>query len=882
MNLIEKRVIFFQNLPIIVIAQNFIDWRFFMYISGKISVTAVIPERLKKLEELAYNLWWSWHPEALELYQEIDASLWIKVNKNPVRFMQEVRQEKLEAISNDKAFIKKYDAIVDSLHTYINEEDTWYSQNKNTSAHHQIAYFSAEYGITEVLPIYSGGLGVLSGDHCKSASDLGLPFTAIGLFYKQGYFSQHINGEGWQETHFSNLNVNQLPVRPALDKEGKPIKISVELPGRITYAQVFKIQVGRISLYLIDTDVPENSAHDRWLTARLYGGDQETRIQQEIFLGIGGIRVLDALGIKPTVYHMNEGHSAFLGLELIRKLVSENGLSFSTAKEVVSSSTVFTTHTPVPAGNDVFPLTMIDTYFSSFWPTLGINRHQFLDLGLKVSDHNNFNMTVLALSLAGKKNGVSELHGAVSRNIFQNAWNIVPEQEIPITHITNGIHTPTWISPQIAALLDKALGKNWMDKMFDSKLLEKIEDISDEELWNVHQELKNQMIQYVRKQVKIQRAKNGYSPDALRTIDGLLDPNTLTLGFARRFATYKRANLIFRDVARITRILNQEGKNVQLIFAGKAHPADRPAHEIIKHINDIANQEGFYGKILVVENYNMNLARHLVQGVDVWLNNPRRPLEASGTSGQKVSINGIPNFSVLDGWWCEGYNQKNGWSIGDNTVYENDHLQDNADSESLYRTLEDEIVPLFYERNKSNVPVQWVQIMKESIKSTLYQFSTQRMVSDYFNLMYAPCMKRMEQIQESSFGFAKQLAAWKEKVTKSWSNVSISSEKIDNTLSTKKTNVGESLSLSVDVHLDQLSPSEVQVQVFYGELIDGKIQDPFTQDMAIQETIRQNTYRYHINLHLVNSGDFGYTFRVLPKHPDLINALDMNTVKWVL
>jgi glycogen phosphorylase len=855
---------------------------YLMYILGKIRVNAIIPEKLKMLEEMAYNLWWSWNPDVIELYKEIDLSLWEELNKNPVKFMQEVSQEKLNHKLKDAEFIQRYEKVLSDYQTYMEPQNTWFSKNHPDKKDHLIAYFSAEYGLNEVLPIYSGGLGVLSGDHCKSASDLGLPFTAIGLFYKQGYFSQHINRDGWQETHFSDLNIAQLPVKPVLDKDGNQLTISVELPGRITYAQIWKVQIGRVQLYLMDTDVPQNSSHDRWLTARLYGGDQETRIQQEIFLGIGGIRVLDALNISPTVYHMNEGHSSFLGLELIRKLVIEKGLDFKQAKEAVSACTVFTTHTPVPAGNDVFPLTMIDKYFSNFWPALGINRHEFLDLGLKVSDHNNFNMTVLALSMAGRKNGVSELHGAVSRNIFNNAWTQVPEEEIPIGHVTNGIHTLTWMSPSIRALMDTFVGDNWVENMHNKEVLKKIDLIPDEELWKTHCVLKTKMIGFLRDKLKQQRTLHHDGSERIREVDTILDSNALTIGFARRFATYKRANLIFRDIARIAKILNKADQPVQIIFAGKAHPADRPAHEIIKHINDIAQQEDFKANVVLIENYNMTLARNLVQGVDVWLNNPRRPLEASGTSGQKVSINGIINFSVLDGWWCEGYNGKNGWCIGDHSEYENEHLQDNADSQSMYDTLENEIIPIFFNRNENQVPTKWVQIMKESMKSILYQYSTQRMVTDYFNLMYLPCMNQIHEITQSNFALSNNLSQWKEKVHKAWPNLQIYAEKTENHLTSKDTAVGKSISLSVQVYLDILSPKEVKVQVYYGKISENTIASPQFINLQMVEELPNQTYRYEADLTLENSGQYGYTFRIIPDHPDLVNPFDMNAIKWIL
>jgi len=854
-----------------------------MYLFGKINVTAVIPKELSRLKDIAYNLWWSWNSDAIDLYREIDLALWEKVEKNPVRFLREVSQKKLEEKINDPDYMERYNKVVQKFDSYMQETDTWFSRNYPDKKDHMIAYFSAEYGLNEVLPVYSGGLGVLSGDHCKSASDLGIPFTAIGLFYKQGYFSQHINSEGWQETIYNDLNISNLPVKPALNQNGEQVIISVELPGRVVYARVWQVQIGRVNLYLMDTDIEQNSPHDRTLTARLYGGNQETRIQQEIFLGIGGARVLDALNIKATVYHMNEGHSAFLGLELIRKLVQEKKLSFKHAKEVVASSLIFTTHTPVPAGNDVFPLEMIDRYFGNYWPSLGINRHEFLDLGLKIGDHQNFNMTVLALTLAGQKNGVSELHGAVSRNIFQNVWPGIPEDEVPIGHITNGIHTLTWLSPSIKFLYDKYFDKNWHENLHDPKIWEAVDKIPDEELWKTHCVLKTKMIGYIREKLKQQRAANGESIERIREVDTLLDSNALTIGFARRFATYKRANLIFRNLARIQKLLNDPEKPMQIIFAGKAHPADGPAHEIIKHINDIAKQEGFVGKVILVENYNMTLARNMVQGVDVWLNNPRRPLEASGTSGQKVCINGIINFSVLDGWWCEGYNGKNGWCIGDDTFYDNEHYQDNADSESIYNTLEKEIIPLFFDRNEKGIPEKWVAIMKESIKSNAALFSTHRMVQDYTTKYYLTSMNRVDKDMASNYQFSINLSDWKSHVEQLWPQVQILADKSANQLKEMNSTSGENIKINATVYLGGLDPSSVKVQIYYGGIgKDNNIEDPEIIDMNLEGKTEEGTYIYSANIKLFEGGEYGYTFRVIPYHPDVINPFDMGLIRWIV
>ncbi len=853
-----------------------------MYLIGKINVISVLPEKFKRLNDIAYNLWWSWNPEAIDLYREIDLDLWEKTGKNPVRFLQEVSQKKLQIKLDDGEYMKRLDHVVESFDGYMSEKNTWFSENHPDSTGDRVAYFSAEYGLNEVLPIYSGGLGVLSGDHCKSASDLGIPFTAIGLFYKQGYFSQRINGEGWQETCFNTLNTSQLPILPALDGNGSQAQINITFAGRTVYAKIWKVQIGRINLFLMDTDVPQNSPSDRDLTSRLYGGDQETRIQQEIFLGIGGIRVLEALGIHATVYHMNEGHSAFMGLELIRKLINEKHISFYEAKQLVSNSSVFTTHTPVPAGNDAFPLHMMDKYFGDFWGQLGLSRYDFLDLGLKKPEDQNFNMTVLALTLAGRKNGVSRLHGAVSRNIFGDVWPGIPQDDVPITHVTNGIHTLTWLSPKIKDLYDKYLQPGWKKYIYSGSTFEGVENIPDQELWSTHMELKNKLISFVRDRLKAQKLANGESMEAVRQVDSFLDPAALTIGFARRFATYKRANLIFRNLARIQKILNDPQRPLQIIFAGKAHPADGPAHEVIKNINDIARQEGFYGKVILLENYNMTVARNLVQGVDIWMNNPRRPLEASGTSGQKVCINGVINFSILDGWWCEGYNGENGWVIGDETEFDNENSQDNIDSESIYDTLEESIIPLYYEVNEAGIPTGWIRIMKNSIKSLAWNYSTDRMVQEYTEKMYLPAMNGAARLSSDNYNLARALSSFEDHMKRNWPQVQLFAEKSANDLKDYKSNSGQEIYLSASVQLGAIDPSNVIVEVYYGLLEHGRITNAQAVEMHCDEKTGENLYRYSLNLKIDDGGEYAYTFRATPRHPELINRFDTGLIRWVV
>lgn len=848
---------------------------------GKINVISVLPEQFKRLNDMAYNLWWSWNPEAIDLYREIDLELWEKTGKNPVRFMQEVSQKKLQARLEDAAYMKRLGEVVASFDSYMSEKNTWFSENYPQYANNRIAYFSAEYGLNEVLPIYSGGLGVLSGDHCKSASDLGIPFTAIGIFYRQGYFSQRINGEGWQETRFTDLNPYQLPIQPALNKSGEQYEIDITFAGRTVYAKVWKVQIGRINLFLMDTDISRNNPADRSLTSRLYGGDQETRIQQEIFLGIGGIRILSAMGIEADVYHLNEGHSSFMGLELIRKLIHEKNISFNEARQVVANSVMFTTHTPVPAGNDTFPLYMMDKYFGDFWGQLGLSRYDFLRLGLKNNEDQNFNMTVLALTLAGRKNGVSRLHGAVSRDIFSDVWPGVPKQDIPITHVTNGIHTLTWLSPKIKELYDKYLAPDWKKKIYSSAAFEAVENIPDEELWAVHKELKLKMINFVRNRLKQQKLANGESMEAVRQVDSFLDPDALTIGFARRFATYKRANLIFRNLARIQKIMNNPEKPMQIIFAGKAHPADRPAHDVIKHINDIARQEGFYGKVIILENYNMTVARNLVQGVDIWMNNPRRPLEASGTSGQKVCINGVINFSILDGWWCEGYNGENGWVIGDETEFDNENSQDNIDSESIYDTLEQKIIPLYYNVNEKGIPAEWIRIMKNSIQTLAWNYSTDRMVQEYTQRMYVPAMESTAKVSADNYSLAKALSGFKQHMLNNWHTIQLYAEKTSNDLKSYKSDSGREIYLSVTAHLGYIDPADVIVEVYYGCLAKGVIADAQTAEMHCDEKTGDGTYRYTLNLVIEDGGEYAYTFRVTPKHPDLINRFDLGLIRWI-
>ncbi|MEW5960556.1 MAG: alpha-glucan family phosphorylase, partial [Chloroflexota bacterium] len=706
-------------------------------------------DRITRLVEVSYNLWWTWHPEAQELFRRIDARLWEDVYHNPILFLREVRQSSLDAAARDSEFIRAYHDVLTAFDEYHIYEQTWFKQTYPDKLDKPIAYFSAEFGLHECLPIYSGGLGILSGDHTKEASDLGLPFIGVGFLYPQGYFRQTITPHGDQEAHYVKVRFAEAPARPAFTGDGKEIVVSVglparnNLPDRRVYAKVYHIQVGVVPLYLMDTDIHPNSPEDRELSARLYGGDEEMRIAQEMVLGIGGVRALRALGIQPAVYHMNEGHAAFLVLERARALV-ESGLKFSEAQEIIRKSSVFTTHTPVPAGHDAFPFHMIDRYFPNTHEQLKISREEFMNLARQDQSWGpTFSMTVLALKMSGKHNGVSKLHSEVSRKMWSWLWPNKKVEEVPITHVTNGIHTETWLAPELKNLFDEYLGKNWVYRIDDQAMWNGINFIPDEELWAVMNKLRSRLVDFVRMRTRQRLARLGRPINELQATQGLLNPEVLTIGFARRFATYKRATLIFHDTERLKRIIYGNGaRPVQFIFAGKAHPRDEPGKDFIREVYHRSHEAGLAGHLVFLEDYDMNVARQMVAGVDVWLNTPRRPMEASGTSGQKAGLNGSPNLSILDGWWAEGYNGKNGWAIGDpNAEYDNDGAQNHADATFIYELLENNVVPPFYKRDGKGVPQQWMKIVKECLRTIAPQFSMTRMIKEYTTQLYVPSME---------------------------------------------------------------------------------------------------------------------------------------------
>ena len=698
-----------------------------------------LPKRIARLGELATNLWWTWQPEAVRIFGRLDYDLWERLGHNPIRLLKEIGRARLNQAAKDKDYLELYDALFEKFDAYFAKE-SW-TQKAHPELKNPIAYFSMEFGLHETLPIYSGGLGVLAGDHLKESSDLGLPLIAVGFMYAQGYFSQRISEDGWQEALNNPLAFEHLPVA-LVTKNNKPVTIEIKFPDRNINVQVWETRVGRIPLYLLDSNVEGNSDFDRLLTARLYWSDLDRRIMQEVLLGIGGVRMLRALGYAPDVWHMNEGHASFLTLERARELVAK-GLTFADAAQKTLGQNVFTTHTPVPAGNDEFPLWLMDKYLATYWSELGLTREEFMNVALHHQPHGEtYSMPILALKLSGGSNGVSELHGEVSRDMWKFMWEDRDVKDVPIDHVTNGVHTANWMARRLNLLLEKHLGKDWYDNLDDHELMKKIDSIPDPELWGVRLHLKRKLTFYMRERVRDRWTLGGFHPVQVVSSGVLINPYALTIGFARRFATYKRANLILSDIDRLLDIINRPNMPVQIIFAGKAHPADEPGKQLIQKVYRTVKRAETGGRLVFLEDYDMNLARYLVQGVDVWMNTPRRPYEASGTSGMKAAINGVLNFSVLDGWWREAYNGNNGWSIGRDEPYESNEIQDAADAEDLYHKLEHEIIPMYYNRDPKEMSHEWIAHMKDTMKTCIPQFSTRRMVKQYVEKFYAPALKK--------------------------------------------------------------------------------------------------------------------------------------------
>lgn len=849
---------------------------------NKYMVSPSLPKELEPLLEITKNFWWCWNQKAVNLLRTIDIDNYDEKDHNPIRILGESSQECFYNMLHDDAAMMNLAEVYDEFKTYMSQE-TWYASldDSQKTENEKIAYFSFEYGLHESLPNYSGGLGILSGDHLKSASDLGLPFIAVGLLYRKGYFRQYLNADGWQQEYDIENDFFNLALEKVLDSNGETMKVDVDLPGRKVYAQIWKANVGRIQLYYLDANIEENSVEDRDITAQLYGGNLETRIQQEILLGIGGIKALKKLGIKPTIYHMNEGHSAFLSLERIRQLMIDDKLDRKTAREVVFSSNVFTTHTPVPAGNDVFPIEMMQKYFVDYIKQIDMSMEEFLKLG-KIDPNNqkeDFCMTVLALNLSAENNGVSELHGHVSREMWKDIWKGVPAKELPIDSITNGIHTLSWISFDMQNLLDRYLGPRWRTKPLEYGIWERVQKIPDAELWRTHERRKERLIDFCRERLKAQIINRGFTKNEINHAEQILTPEALTIGFARRFATYKRGTLLFRDIERLKKIISNPHRPVQIIFAGKAHPHDNGGKELIKNIAEICRREEFRDHIVFLEDYDINVARYMVQGVDVWLNNPRRPLEASGTSGMKVPPNGGLNFSILDGWWDEAYDGQNGWAIGNREEYTDLEYQDEVESNALYNVLENEIIPLYYERGRDDIPRQWVTAMKWSMQTVCPQFSTNRMVADYFNKFYTNASRRYINMTNDDFKKSKELKSWKDNIYSKWSKVSF-----ENTMSempSRNLQVGSKFEVKTIVNLGNIAPDSVRVELYHGKLsMKDEITEPTIVEMKHSSDLGNGRHSFIGSLECVNTGQSGYAIRMYPYHKDLGYKFDMKMIIW--
>lgn len=845
------------------------------------TVTPSLPPRLERLRELAYNLRWSWDYETFELFRRLDINAWEASRHNPVRLLGMLRQETLQEAANDDSFLAQLSRVAEQFDDYMNSKKTWFRRTQGQVNGFNVAYFSMEFGISESLPNYSGGLGVLAGDHLKSASDLGVPLVGVGLLYQEGYFRQYLNADGWQGELYPDNDFYTMPLTLERRSDGSPVLIQVEYPGRVARAQVWRVQVGRVPLYLLDTNIQGNRPEDRDVTDRLYGGDMDMRIRQEILLGIGGIRALAALGISPTVCHMNEGHSAFLALERIRMLMQSTNVSFAEAREAVAAGSVFTTHTPVPAGIDVFYPDMIERYFGGYYRSLGLTQKEFMALGRQDpnDEQEPLSMAVLALRLAGKANGVSELHGEVSRKMWQRVWPGVPEGEVPISSVTNGVHAATWTAGRdVGPLFDRYLGPRWKEDPADPAVWEGVDKIPGEELWRSHERRRERLVSFARERLVWQLERRGASQSEIEAATEVLNPEALTIGFSRRFATYKRATLLFRQPDRLARILNDRDRPVQIIVAGKAHPHDNPGKELIRQIIHFARRDEFRRQIVFLEDYDMVVARYLVQGADLWLTTPRRPLEASGTSGMKVAFNGGLNLSVLDGWWCEAHSSNLGWAIGRGEVYQDQSYQDEVEANATYNLLEKEIVPLFYDRGPDGLPRGWIAKMKSSLKAICPFFNTHRMVEEYVQQMYVPSAERSHSLLSEGLARARELARWKAEVRNRWPELRIVNVEAE---VPSEVTVGSLVEVRANVHLGSLRPEDVSVELYQGA-VDANLEicDGAPIPMIFLERNGDGTAAFVGSIPCSVSGLRGYALRILPKHEDLASPYEPGLILW--
>lgn len=847
--------------------------------SHAFEVATDLPESLRPLKRLASNYWWTWDHEARELFRAIDKERWEASEHNPILFLNSLAPERVRKLSEDHFFVSRVTHCVDRLEEYL-KADNWFDRAyPGEKERTKIAYFCAEFGISEGLPIYSGGLGILAGDHLKAASDLGVPLVGVGLLYNRGYFRQRLTHDGWQQEVYPQYDFYQMPLLLMRGADEKPIRIEVEFPDRIVSCHVWRAEVGRVSLFLLDSNVLDNQPTDQGITDNLYGGDEEMRIRQEMILGIGGMKALTAVGIKPTVCHMNEGHAAFLSIERIRQFMEQNGCDFRTARQVIVSGNVFTTHTPVPAGFDLFQPQMLERYMGRSVAAAGVGFEDFVRLG-RIDPENRgeaFNMAVLAMENANHVNGVSELHAKVTRGMFSNRWPGYPEDEVPVQAVTNGVHTSTWVSRRMNDLLEHYLGPTWRDRVEEPETWAAVDEIPDEELWSVLDNQRADLVRFVRKRLQRDLERRAVALGGFEGVNGILDPRILTIGFARRFATYKRGSLMLTDRERLKSILYHPERPIQIVIAGKAHPRDDGGKKIIQDLVQFISGGGARSRMVFLEDYDMRVARQLVQGVDVWLNNPRRPYEASGTSGMKVLVNGGLNCSILDGWWDEGFEPGTGWAIGDRNEENEEGHQDWLDSRSLYHLLEHEIAPLFYHRVEGEVPKGWIQMVRRSMLRLSGQFSTNRMVRDYTTKAYMPSAEAFRRLESEGLERARGALVWRDRVRGNWGSVRVVSARDNANVSNL---LGQAFELTAEVDLGALTPDDVRVQAVVGkvgpnrELVNTRVEDLEFKERA------DNRFVFSGRVVCDYPGYQGYTVRVIPRHDDVSIPSELNLVAW--
>ncbi len=850
-----------------------------MYTVREFTVLPTIPKSLERLRTLATNLWWTWNPDAQDLFRRLDPGLWVQLEQNPVHLLHSVDQGRLKHASEDPAFLAHLDHVMEAFEQEMSEK-TWFELNYPQLKGRTIAYFSAEFGLHECLPLYAGGLGVLAGDHLKSASDLGVPLVGVTLLYRQGYFHQRLSHEGRQFEEYPPVDLHNVPLTLVRDDAGQPRRVEIPIGDHVARAQIWLAQVGRVPLYFLDTDLPENTPEDRQIAGQLYGGDQHMRIRQELVLGFGGVRALRAVGCQADVFHMNEGHSAFLALERVREMVQGEGLSFAEAREAVAGSTLFTTHTPVPAGIDTFPADLVERYLGRMAKDLGLSVPELLALGQlePTREREPFSMAILALRLASSCNGVSKLHASVARRMWHPLWRQIPVDEVPILSVTNGIHIRTWQSMEMARLFERYLGPGWAGDPNDTDVWERVKRIPDAELWRAQERLREGLVAETRERLRQQFARRGASPAEIEAAEQVLNPEALTIGFARRFAPYKRATLFLHNQERMEAMLTNEERPIQFVFAGKAHPRDEIGKDLIKKIIQYARKPSIRKRVVFLEDYSMGIARMLVQGVDVWLNNPVKMLEASGTSGMKVAPNGGINFSVLDGWWPEAYDGTNGWAIGTHTDYTDPEYQTHAEAESLYDLLENEIIPAFFERGADGVPRRWLAIMKSSIRTCCAQFSANRMLRDYTLGFYIPAAVCSQRLTANGHAASRELADWKRQIAQRWGRIRI--ENVE-AVAHGTHSVGDTIVVTARVNLGEVPPRDVAVELYHGPMNGtGEITRGQVTPMLLDSTAEGSVCVYRGELPCGTPGRHGFAVRVLPSHPAVPCRHSLGLIHW--